>query len=303
MLHEIATTPDIDWDASSREVNDKINGIVTLYRLDEAIKNHALDRKVVFNAQSNRLVSEDIEVRDLKDIVKSLRSALRRFVSRVTQDHEGNKMGAYVHAACERWIKRFRAEIKKNKVSTSDLAHCLRMNQLELEQIIKNEGLEQNLDLNRLFNELAEVDNQIMVAAPEVLESRKAANRVQIDLNETEYLIAAKRMTHGMMLHSEGSLEKVMAWVLYTLHDTSSSDEQKKTAIAFALVALPKGARELLINDIEGSDPSKDTNLLKRMGEVGDALHKTDKGIDAVQEFVAESGPWFADIGKFLSGG
>jgi hypothetical protein len=168
MLHEIATTPDIDWDASSREVNDKINGIVTLYRLDEAIKNHALDRKVVFNAQSNRLVSEDIEVRDLKDIVKSLRSALRRFVSRVTQDHEGNKMGAYVHAACERWIKRFRAKINKNKVSTSDLAHCLRMNQLELQQIIKNEGLEQNLDLNRLFNELAEVDNQIMVAAPEV---------------------------------------------------------------------------------------------------------------------------------------
>lgn len=59
----------------------------------------------------------------------------------------------------------------------------------------------------------------------------------------------------------------------------------------------------MIINDIEGSDPSKDTNLLKRMGEVGDALHKTDKGIDAVQEFVAESGPWFADIGKFLSGG
>jgi hypothetical protein len=221
MLHEIATTPDIDWDASSREVNDKINGIVTLYRLDEAIKNHALDRKVVFNAQSNRLVSEDIEVRDLKDIVKSLRSALRRFVSRVTQDHVGNKMGAYVHAACERWIKRFRAEINKNKVSTSDLAHCLRMNQLELQQIIKNEGLEQNLDLNRLFNELAEVDNQIMVAAPEVWESRKATNRVQIDLNETEYLIAAKRMTHGMMLDSGGSLEKVMAWVLYTLDDTS----------------------------------------------------------------------------------
>ena len=28
MLHEIATTPDIDWEASSREVNDTINEIV-----------------------------------------------------------------------------------------------------------------------------------------------------------------------------------------------------------------------------------------------------------------------------------
>ena len=33
MLHEIATTPDIDWDAPSREVNDKINGIVEKYAL------------------------------------------------------------------------------------------------------------------------------------------------------------------------------------------------------------------------------------------------------------------------------
>ena len=33
MLHEIATTPDIDWDASSREVNEKINGIVEAHAL------------------------------------------------------------------------------------------------------------------------------------------------------------------------------------------------------------------------------------------------------------------------------
>ena len=33
MLHEIATTPDINWEASSREVNDKINGIVEAYAL------------------------------------------------------------------------------------------------------------------------------------------------------------------------------------------------------------------------------------------------------------------------------
>ena len=33
MLHEIATTDAIDWDASARQVNDKINGIIEAYAL------------------------------------------------------------------------------------------------------------------------------------------------------------------------------------------------------------------------------------------------------------------------------
>ena len=305
MLHEIATTPDIDWEASSREVNDKINGIVARYRLDEVINNHALDRKVVFNAQTNRLASEDIEARDLEDIVKSLRTALRRFVSRVTQDHAGNRMGAYVHAACELWIKRFRKEISKAKDSTSDLAHCVHMNLIELQKIIEIEAFQRDLDVNRLLSALEVVEQQIMVAAPEVLALRKDQNKVKIELYEGEYLLAAKRMTHGMMLDCEGPLEAVMAWVLYTLHDETASDAQKKAAIGFARGALPRGARELMMNDIDGSDPSKDTSLLKRMGEVGDAWHKTDKGIDALQEFavegqelITEGGPW---VTEFLS--
>ena len=305
MLHEIATTPDIDWEASSREVNDKINGIVARYHLDEVIKNHALDRKVVFNAQTNRLASEDIEARDLEDIVKSLRTALRRFVSRVAQDHAGNRMGAYVHAACELWIKRFRKEISKAKDSTSDLAHCVHMNLIELQKIIEIEAFQRDLDVNRLLSELEVIEQQIMVAAPEVLALRKDQNKVKIELYEDKYLLEAKRMTHGMMLDCEGPLEAVMAWVLYTLHDKFASDAQNKAAIGFARGALPRGARELMMNDMDGSDPSKDTSLLKRMGEVGDALYKTDKGLDALQEFategqelITEGGPW---VTEFLS--
>ena len=305
MLHEIATTPEIDWEAPSREVNDKINGIVTRYQFDEAIKNHALDRKVVFNAQTKRLASENIEVRDLEEIVKSLRTALRQFVSRVTQDHAGNRMGAYVHVACELWIKRFRKEISKAKDSTSDLAHCVHMNLIELQKIIEIEAFQRDLDVNRLLSELEVIEQQIMIAAPEVLALRKDQNKVKIELYEDKYLLEAKRMTHGMMLDCEGPLEAVMAWVLYTLHDKSASAAQKKAAIGFALGALPRGARELMMNDIDGSDPSKDTNLWKRMGEVGDALHKADKGIDALQEFavegqelITEGGPW---VTEFLS--
>lgn len=44
MLHEIATTDAIDWDASARKVNDTINRIVERYRLrDEVV---ALRREV-----------------------------------------------------------------------------------------------------------------------------------------------------------------------------------------------------------------------------------------------------------------
>jgi len=57
----------------------------------------------------------------------------------------------------------------------------------------------------------------------------------------------------------------------------------------------------LIVNDIEGADPSKDPNILKRMGEIGDALHRADKGVDAVQEVVSEGGSWLAEFMRRLA--
>ena len=52
MLHEIATTPDIDWEASSREVNDKINGIVEAY----ALKNSYYFERIEFSEAKQKLI-------------------------------------------------------------------------------------------------------------------------------------------------------------------------------------------------------------------------------------------------------
>jgi hypothetical protein len=77
MLHEIATTPDIDWDASSREVNDKINGIVEEYRSEASegaqqqtivLLNAAL-ANFEFNDMSRlmRMMPFEHEIRHLRD--------------------------------------------------------------------------------------------------------------------------------------------------------------------------------------------------------------------------------------------
>ena len=52
MLHQIATTPDIDWDASSREVNDKINGIVEAH----ALKNSYYFERIEFSEETQKLI-------------------------------------------------------------------------------------------------------------------------------------------------------------------------------------------------------------------------------------------------------
>ena len=52
MLHEIATTPDIDWQASSREVNDKINGIVEAH----ALKNSYCFERIEFSEETQKLI-------------------------------------------------------------------------------------------------------------------------------------------------------------------------------------------------------------------------------------------------------
>ena len=52
MLHQIATTPDIDWKASSREVNDKINGIVEVH----ALKNSYYFERIEFSEETQKLI-------------------------------------------------------------------------------------------------------------------------------------------------------------------------------------------------------------------------------------------------------
>ena len=52
MLHEIVTTPDIDWEASLREVNDKINGIVEAY----ALKNSYYFERIEFSEAKQKLI-------------------------------------------------------------------------------------------------------------------------------------------------------------------------------------------------------------------------------------------------------
>ena len=52
MLHQIATTPDIDWKASSREVNDKINGIVEAH----ALKNSYYFERIEFSEETQKLI-------------------------------------------------------------------------------------------------------------------------------------------------------------------------------------------------------------------------------------------------------
>ena len=52
MLHEIATTDAIDWDASARQVNDKINGIVEAY----ALKNSYYFERIEFSEAKQKLI-------------------------------------------------------------------------------------------------------------------------------------------------------------------------------------------------------------------------------------------------------
>ena len=81
MLHEIATTPEIDWDAPSREVNDKINGIVEAY----ALKNSYYFERIEFSEAKQKLIvvpegsfdgaSVQTAYRRLRDAIEDVRDA------------------------------------------------------------------------------------------------------------------------------------------------------------------------------------------------------------------------------------
>lgn len=81
LLHEIATTPDIDWEASAREVNDKINGIVEAY----ALKNSYYFERIEFSEAKQNLIvvpegsfdgaSVQMAYQRLRDAIEDVRDA------------------------------------------------------------------------------------------------------------------------------------------------------------------------------------------------------------------------------------
>ena len=81
MLHEIAITPDIDWEASSGEVNDKISGIVEAY----ALKNSYYFERIEFSEAKQKLIvvpegsfdgaSVQIAYQRLRDAIEDVRDA------------------------------------------------------------------------------------------------------------------------------------------------------------------------------------------------------------------------------------
>jgi len=81
MLHEIAIAPDIDWEASSGEVNDKVNGIVEAY----ALKNPYYFERIEFSEAKQKLIvvpegsfdgaSVQIVYQRLRDAIEDVRDA------------------------------------------------------------------------------------------------------------------------------------------------------------------------------------------------------------------------------------
>jgi len=295
MLEQIALIDPATWDAGPEVVNPVIRGIYEGYLVEDVIAQHPLALRITRDDKSGKLQCGPQEVRDLEEIVSGIRQALTEFTARC-RNTKGTDLGNVLLNAFERPIKELRRDIGKYRRDPRQLFRVLEETRREMRLIAQEEGVARDSAVDRLLGNLEQQGEDICVAAPEVLEEVKKRLSVRVQLFTAEQTIAAMRMTGGMIVDSDGLLRSAAAQALLVIMDEARSEADKQAAWTFILGALPRGARALRADGEDGSKPSDDPSLLDTVVGYADKASKIDRGVDALQEAVAEGGPWGARV-------
>jgi len=303
MLEQIALIDPKIWDAGPDTVNPEIRKIWEGCLVDDVIAQNPLALRIARNEKTGKLESFPTEARDLEDIVKSIRQALREFTARCKRTKGVSDIGQYMLNAFDAPIKDLRRDAKKYREDPRQLFRVLEETRRELRLIAETEGFTRDSSVDRLLGNLEQQGEDICVSSPEVLEEVKQRLSVKVQLFKTEQITSAMRMTCGMIADSDGLLRSAAAQALLVIIDDARSEAEKKAAWTFLLGALPRGAREMRADDEDGSKASDDPSVLETVSDYADKASKIGRGIDALKKAASEGGPWAAEVYTEIASG
>ncbi|MBO9468091.1 hypothetical protein J7443_22895 [Tropicibacter sp. R15_0] len=289
---QIALIPEKVWHDEHR-VLARIQEIWQIVRAKEVIDANPLGQKVGRDERSGKLYSSPIDQRDLSDLVDDLRRALRSFLSNSKKN--GGNFGTVIVGAFDPHIKELRKRISASKGDARELLRAVEDSKRAFSLVAKDHGASHDVYVDRLITQLDNTADGICVAAPEVLEEIKARRAVQFHRISAHRIQLALRMSAGMAFDSQGDLKDAVSYATLCIASPDCSDEEKAAAWTFLTAALPRGAK--LIHDAgeDGADGSKDPSVIDTVVGYADKANKLDKGVDAIQEAVAEGGPWVTE--------
>ncbi|PID35672.1 MAG: hypothetical protein CR993_08985 [Rhodobacterales bacterium] len=299
MLKQIALIAPKIWEGDPQALADEIAQIEA--RLQQAISSNPYAWNLSFQDKGAKLVAEPVIRRDLDEIVKAVRDALREFSARCRADETGNQMGATMLAGMEASIKSLRRDLSKYRTSPLDLFDALQSAEAEMHHVAKYGGFEQDPSFFRLMGKMATERTDICVVAPEVLEHVKARTSVQYDLNQQAFRQHEGRWLLGLALDSEGILKQAAIQMLMVLHDPNADPEQRREAIHFVAAIMPRMVHTCnAAPDKVAEAKSKKRSWSGKLRDVFDTIIKGDKAVDAFQENIPEMLEAVAEIAEMI---
>lgn len=301
MLEEIALIDDANWTRGAEVLLPKVDAIWERYRLDSIIAENPLALRIERRGSTGALVAFPIEERDMSLIVGDIRKAVTEF-NRRCKSGSGN-LGPMMQRLCEQTIKELRTRLGKVKRNPRELLRLLEETRRSLSKIAETEGFASDERLDRLIGNLEHREEDICVAAPEVMEEVKARLRVRVQLFSAEQMRAATRISVGMFGDSSGMLAAALARAVIIVNSDDVTEAERQGAWTFLAGALPRGARVMRVDGESGMDPSESPGLLDEVVDGADKAWKLSKGKDAIQEAVADGQPWAAELWSQVQSG
>jgi hypothetical protein len=211
MLKEIVLIPHADWQQGAAHVNGLIEEIVGRYRVEDVIADNPYAHRIEFDPARNRLVSLPVDTPDLAGIIDAVGQALADFEDRCARLDANSNIGTAMQSALDLPVADLHRDLKRHHNDAAMLFEKLEAARREIDMIAGQEAFANEGSFKRLTNDLERRAEDILAAAPAVLEMERNRVAVQVARYTEEQRLMALRLCAGMHNDSDGGLQAAAA--------------------------------------------------------------------------------------------
>lgn len=279
-----------DWLGDPALVNPAFDEVLALYKLDEVVRQNPYAWQVLL-VESGKLQSEARETPDLTEIVDRMQRALQGFDRRCARYGEDGNLGPIMQTAFDGTLADLVEDVSFAGTDSLAMFDALGLAKLQIERIVKTNAFPADAPHARLLDELELFRGDICVASPTVAETDRRRANIEFDRHQRAFSSMAMSALAGLAADSEDTLEAAALLALQRISDPDATQDEKREAWYFVRAMVPQGARAQVAGGVDSTKRDGVMEYLKTAGEVGKAASNVDKGINAVQENVAEGAP------------
>ncbi len=287
-----------DWEKGPKHVNPMFDEVLALYLAEDFIAANPYGFKADIDIGRQRLTLGAREPVDMTEIIEKLRSAFRDFNRRAKRADTQSNVMAICKDALDPEIADLKKVISKYKEDAQALHFELKRYEKRLSGVLADRGLPTTSETASLIDDLRMLQDEICLTSEPVRAAEKQRHAIALERATDDQLLLAIRNCAGMATDGVGQMRVFATLAMKALANPDASADEKQMAWMFAYRMGIESAALIKSSDGRGDEESGFGNRIK---EASDLMVATDKGIDVLQEAIAEGGSWVQPLLEFFS--